>query len=340
MQLGLPNKNKFRELIQSSNVIRNTNVEVEYPGFEEDLDFLYDHLINSIASEDSSIFLKYIEWVNSYMISHSIPLHYLKNIILVTQEIEEVSKSENDFLAKILERSLELIGEDKQAIITTYLDKSNPLFESADEFLNLLLKGNRSKANDVISELVKVGTPISTIYEHVFQTSLYEIGRLWQLNKISVAEEHFFTAATQLIMSQLYPQIFGGKKNGLKMVGCSLEGNLHEVGIRMVTDIFELNGWDSYYVGSNVPRNDLVDLLNLRKPNLIAISVSLSSQINTAKSIIQQLRQVDELANLKILVGGQPLYAHKNIWKDLGADAMASNPKDAIEIGRELVENV
>ncbi|WP_425342659.1 B12-binding domain-containing protein [Methanolobus bombayensis] len=33
------------------------------------------------------------------------------------------------------------------------------------------------------------------------------MGRLWQINYISVAQEHFCTAVTQKIMAKLYPYI-------------------------------------------------------------------------------------------------------------------------------------
>ena len=35
------------------------------------------------------------------------------------------------------------------------------------------------------------GISVKDIYLHVFQSSLYEIGRLWQENKITVAQEHY-----------------------------------------------------------------------------------------------------------------------------------------------------
>ena len=63
-----------------------------------------------------------------------------------------------------------------------------------------------------------------------------------------MAQEHYCTAATQLIMSQLYPYIFTTGKNGRVLVGTCVSGDLHEIGVRMVSDFFEMEGWDTFYL--------------------------------------------------------------------------------------------
>ncbi len=76
----------------------------------------------------------------------------------------------------------------------------------------------------------------------VFQPALYEVSELWQRNIISVSQEHYCTVATQFTMSLLYPHIFRGKKSDRVFVGCCVGGELHEIGMRMVTDFFEIEG--------------------------------------------------------------------------------------------------
>ena len=58
----------------------------------------------------------------------------------------------------------------------------------------------------------------------MFQLSLREVGRLWQMNQISVAQEHYCTAATQLIMSQLYPYIFSGERRNRTLIAAYAGG--------------------------------------------------------------------------------------------------------------------
>ena len=99
------------------------------------------------------------------------------------------------------------------------------------------------------------------IYLQVFQRSQYEIGRLWQMNKLTMAQEHYCSAATQLIMSLLYPRIFDTKKIGARLVAACVQGDLHEIGLRIVSDFFEIEGWDTFYLGANTPTSGILDTL-------------------------------------------------------------------------------
>jgi Predicted cobalamin binding protein len=69
-------------------------------------------------------------------------------------------------------------------------------------YKDALLNVQRYEASRMIFKAVEDGMDIKDIYIHVFESSQHEIGRLWQNNMITVAQEHFCTAATQMIMSQ------------------------------------------------------------------------------------------------------------------------------------------
>ena len=105
----------------------------------------------------------------------------------------------------------------------------------------------------VPKEAFQAGVKITDLYLQVFQRCQREIGRLWQLNHVTVAQEHYCTAATQLVMAQFYPYLFSRPKDGRRLVATSVAGELHEVGLRIVTDLFEANGWNTAYFGANVP---------------------------------------------------------------------------------------
>jgi methanogenic corrinoid protein MtbC1 len=97
-------------------------------------------------------------------------------------------------------------------------------------YLDALLAGDRLAAGRIILQAAEQGAAIKDIYLGVFQRSQRELGRLWQTNQISVAQEHYCTAATQLIMSQFYPAIFAVAKKGPRLVATCVGGELHELG--------------------------------------------------------------------------------------------------------------
>lgn len=202
-------------------------------------------------------------------------------------------------------------------------------------YLDDLLQGNRAAASQRIMRAVDQGVSLQDLYLEVFQWTLHEVGRLWESNQASVAQEHVVTASTQLIMSQLYPRIFSTARNGRNLLGLCVEGDLHEVGLRMVCDFFEMEGWDTLFLGANTIEDGLIEMIRERRPDVVAISATIKAHVGSVKQIVARIRQ--EKLPCKILVGGRPFQFEQDLWKEVGADGVAGNALEAVEVGKRLV---
>ncbi|MEJ5185554.1 MAG: cobalamin-dependent protein [Candidatus Geothermincolales bacterium] len=216
-----------------------------------------------------------------------------------------------------------------------FLEES-PLRDLARSYLELLLDGRRHEASRLILEAVDGGIPVRDIYLHVFQPSQRELGRLWQSNRISVAQEHYCTAATQLVMSQLYPYIFRAEKSGGILVAACVPGELHELGLRMLSDLFEMEGWDTYYLGANTPFKSMIDILSERRPHILALSATIAYHVGEVKGFIKALRDTDAGRQTKVMVGGYPFNVDRDLWAKVGADGWAPDAATAVRVGRDL----
>ncbi|MBN8544707.1 MAG: cobalamin-dependent protein [Ignavibacteria bacterium] len=169
---------------------------------------------------------------------------------------------------------------------------------------------------------------------------MLETGLLWQKGKITVTHEHFVTAATQLIMSQLYPFLFNYDNliNRNIVVSC-VANELHEIGARMVADFFEMEGWSSYYFGANTPVDSILRALENHNAKVLAISATMTYHIKDVENFIIKVKNTPGFENIKILVGGYPFKIAKNLWKEIGADGFAEDAKGAIELANGFVLN-
>lgn len=217
-------------------------------------------------------------------------------------------------------------------------DDGEPLARLARSYLGALLLGERHEASRLILDAVAEGTSVRDIYLHVFQRSQHEIGRLWQMNQLSVAQEHYCTAATQLIMSQLYPQIFASERNGRRLVATCVAGDLHEIGVRMVSDFFEMEGWDTFYLGANAPNASVVRTVVERRADVLAVSTTITSHVRTLKSLIAAVRAEEACRGVKVLVGGYPFNLVPHLWQEVGADACAPDALEAVKLANHLLD--
>lgn len=175
------------------------------------------------------------------------------------------------------------------------------------QYLILLLDGKRRECANIIQQLLDQNIEIKTLYTDLFQKSLYEVGRLWEFNKISVAKEHLVTAITEGLLNLVYPRLFDSatpdsSSNGKVVISCAAN-EFHQIGGKMVADIFELNGWDSQFIGANTPVDDILAHIQDEKPDLVGLSVSVYFNMPALKAELAAIR--GDFHHLDILVGGQ-----------------------------------
>ena len=137
----------------------------------------------------------------------------------------------------------------------------------------------------------------------MIRVSLYEVGRLWEINKISVATEHLATAISEGILNELFSQIVSNKRINRKVVVACVENEMHQVGAKMVADTFEMQGWDSYFLGTGIPAAELVRYIHETNPDLIAISLSIYLHFTNFLKLLEKFSV--EFPDLQIIAGGQ-----------------------------------
>jgi methanogenic corrinoid protein MtbC1 len=205
------------------------------------------------------------------------------------------------------------------------------------EYLEAILAGDRTRAESTVIAMFGRGATVPEVYEGILAPAQARLGRMWHRGEITVADEHFGSATTQAIISQLRPHFQRAKPTGRTMVATSTPGDMHEIGLRMVADLFEIDGWNVAYLGANTPIADVMELLERRGADLLALSVSTALTIRDAGDLIDAVRENTAIAQTKVLVGGPPFKAVYDLWRELGADACAFSATEAVKLGNELV---
>lgn len=297
-------------------------------------------LAEALELEDPDIFADYVEWVKHLFLSLGFPDEAMINNLKYLQEVvkEFMPADLHHVVSEYLELGIRKMHEPIKAM-ESFIDETQPLGKLAKAFNQTLLEGNRYQASRMIMDAVKKGTPIDEIYLQVFQQSQLEVGRLWMENKITVAKEHFVSAATQMIMSQLYPYIFATERKGHNFIAASVGGELHEIGIRMVSDFFEMDGWDTYYLGSNTPTYTLLQAIKEHQADILGLSITMPYHRSMLNEVVNNIKSDETGKNLIILIGGNGLKGKGHLWKSIGADGYAPDAREAIKLANQLIRN-
>lgn len=181
----------------------------------------------------------------------------------------------------------------------------NQVNELVNRYLSFIINGKRPEAEKLCLNYIEGDNSIKSMYEDIMKPALYKVGELWEQNKISVATEHLATAISEGILNSVYSQVIPDEYSDKKVVLACVENENHQVGIKMVADIFEMNNWESFFLGAGFPTSELIKFTNEKKPDVIAISLSVYFNYKVLVNTIQELR--NSFPDLPIIVGGQAL---------------------------------
>lgn len=300
----------------------------------EDAGFHVQNLVQAIRFSSPSLFIAYVQWTRRMLEARRIAWRDLeRNLEILGEEIASVlAPDEATIAAGYINAALAADTASDESFLS-----GTPREPIARAYLAALLRADRRSAIDIIDS---AAMPVRELYLDVFQPVQREIGRLWQNNEISVAQEHFCTASTQAIMAQFYRQILSTKRLNRSVVVACVGNELHEIGARMVADFFEMEGWDGIYLGANTPANALVDLVCRERPQLVALGVTMTFHLSTASELVERLRADQRCAAIRIIVGGYLFQNREDLWRSIGADGCAADAADAVRVGSALVDGI
>ena len=304
----------------------------------QDAHYHLSYLAEALGAALPSLFADYVAWAKVMLEARGVPASDLARNLEVLREVlrERLPGPEGAAAARYVEEGVaRLAGVAPD--LPTFVEDGEPHAALARAYLEALLAGRRQDASRLVLEAVEGGVGVREVYLHVFQRVQREVGRLWQLNLLGVAQEHYCTAATQLIMSQLYPHVFSAERNGRTLVATCVAGDLHEIGLRMVADFFEMEGWDTFYVGASAPAASVVQAVAERGADVLAVSATITSHVRALRELVAAVRASEDCRGVKILAGGYPFNVAPGLWREVGADASATDARGAVEAAARLI---
>jgi methanogenic corrinoid protein MtbC1 len=295
-------------------------------------------LAAAVQAGRPEVFCEQVRWSRSAFEARGVPTDDLLRSIDVLGEAVERQIPEGD-RAMVMEfltaagKALHEATPTPPSTITT----STAHGRLAARYLLAVLEGDRRAASDIIVTALREGRlSFRDCYEQVFLPVQQEVGRMWHMNDLTVAEEHFTTATTILVMGQIYAFMPRAASNAKTVVAASVQGNAHDMGVRMVADYFEMSGWRSVYLGPSVPATDLATAVDHFDADLVALSAYLPSHLRVTEDTIAATRSHPKGRSARIIVGGPAFQHAENAWREMGADGYARSAIDAVRTAHEM----
>jgi len=159
----------------------------------------------------------------------------------------------------------------------------------------------------------------------------YEQGKKFIPEMLLAAEA--MTAALELLKPELARSDV--KKIGKVVMG-TVEGDVHDIGQRMVCIMLEGAGFEVYSLGADVPAGDFVNAVKTKNPDILGLSALLTTTAPRMKGVIDALRKEGLRNSVKVMVGGAIL--NQRLADEYGADGYAPDAASATRLAKSLLE--
>jgi methanogenic corrinoid protein MtbC1 len=215
------------------------------------------------------------------------------------------------------------------------LDPQQPLQRLALAYIETCLDGEPARATRMLLDAIEDGLSIPDACLGVIVPSMAEVGRLWHIGRLGMHEEHAVTAVAHRALGLLAASATHAPRNGKTVIGATVQGNAHDTAIRIVTLLFEIEGWKSVSLGTELPPGEVANSVRDFDAHLAVLSATLIPQLRAMGRTIAAVRSASP--ETRILVGGQAFTAAPELARTLGADAFSSNARDVVSVGAKLV---
>ncbi|ACV57723.1 cobalamin B12-binding domain-containing protein [Alicyclobacillus acidocaldarius] len=169
-----------------------------------------------------------------------------------------------------------------------------------------LLDGDEERAWGVIQAYIQSGANSTYVFDVLLRNAMVHIGTLWEINAISVADEHLASTICERLVAR-YRDTHLQKpdtpsRRSRVMLFC-VEGEAHDLGLKMVAAAFEEAGYETRLYGRNLSL-EYARLAALRwHPDIVGISVTMVYHLPKLRSYIHALESLAHRP--QILVGGR-----------------------------------
>ncbi len=179
-------------------------------------------------------------------------------------------------------------------------------------------------------------SPIAVLDE--CREAMQVVGKKFEEGEFFVPELILAGDIMQAISAEAKPLIQqqnGQEKLGKVVIG-TVEGDIHDVGKDIVVMMLDVNGFEVYDLGIDVPAQVFVDKIKEVQPQVVALSGFLTLAFDSMKSTIEEIGKAGLRDSVKIMVGGGTVDEQVRVYAK--ADGYGFDAMTAVNLAKQWTE--
>ena len=209
-----------------------------------------------------------------------------------------------------------------------------PLTNLENQCFDALLAVDRIASSNLLIRETAAWPPLKRI-ELLISPVLRRIGEEWEQGRISLAQVYMSGRICEDLVETLLPPHEPRLRTHPKMAIATLVDH-HALGKRIVYSVLRSAGFELLDLGQGISVEALVTSVRKEGIRILLISTLMLRSALMVRDLKERLGK--EGLDVRIVVGGAPFLFDRELWKDVGADAMVRTASDAIPVIEDLLK--
>jgi 5-methyltetrahydrofolate--homocysteine methyltransferase len=199
-----------------------------------------------------------------------------------------------------------------------------------------IIDGEHTETVDYIDQLLDRDVSARTLIAGPMATGIAEVGRRFKMDEYFLPEVMMSAKCMHAALGRLKPLIVAEKSAdlGTVVVG-TVQGDLHDIGKKIVAMMLEAAGFTVIDLGVTVPPEAFIAAIRDHKPKIVGFSALLTTTMNMQWETLKRITSEGLREDVRVFVGGAPISQN---WCDkIGADAYAADALIAVEKAKACI---
>jgi len=139
---------------------------------------------------------------------------------------------------------------------------------------------------------------------------------------------------TEMVKPHLTGSATQTKRLGKVVIG-TVAGDIHDIGLNIVDFMLDVNGFEVYNLGVDVPKEKFVDKVKETKAPVVGLSGFLTPAFDAMKETVEALDKAGLRKDIKIMIGGGQM--DEEVRKYAKADAFGKDAMAAVSLAKQWI---
>jgi methanogenic corrinoid protein MtbC1 len=163
------------------------------------------------------------------------------------------------------------------------------------------------------------------------------VGNRFAKNEYFISDLLYAGEILRSVTEKIKPKLAKAKEAELlgKVIIGSVAGDIHDIGKNIVVFMLEVNGFEVYDLGVDIPPEKFVEKIKETGAPIVGLSGFLALAFDAMKETVQAIKDAGLRDKVKVMIGGGQI--SEDVRKYTGADAYGKDAMEGVSLAKKWI---